>query len=119
MLLDLLMPGMSGLELLARSQEEPSLAPDHRALDDGPDHDRGRGHQAGASDYLTKPFAEQELELAIQNALEKQTLRDEIKTLQRRLDQYGGRRTASCSRARAWCASGRSRCRSRTPTRRC
>ena len=43
----------------------------------------------GASDYLTKPFADQELELAIESALEKQTLRDEIKVLQRRLEQDG------------------------------
>ena len=43
----------------------------------------------GASDYLTKPFEDQELELAIESALEKQTLRDEIKVLQQRLDQDG------------------------------
>src|SRR5262249_32448920 len=39
----------------------------------------------GASDYLTKPFGEEELELAIRNALEKQSLQDEVKTLRRRL----------------------------------
>jgi two-component system response regulator AtoC len=39
----------------------------------------------GASDYLTKPFAGQELELAIENALEKRTLQDEVKSLRRRL----------------------------------
>jgi two-component system response regulator AtoC len=39
----------------------------------------------GASDYLTKPFGEQELELAIRNAFEKQRLQEEVRTLRRRL----------------------------------
>jgi len=39
-------------------------------------------------DYLTKPFQEPELELAIENAIEKQRLRDEVRTLRRRLDQF-------------------------------
>src|SRR6185436_16761406 len=56
--------------------------------------------KAGAADYLTKPFADQELELAIENALEKRTLREEIKTLQRRLDQYGAPDTLVCSSPR-------------------
>src|SRR5262249_22980993 len=42
--------------------------------------------RAGASDYLTKPFDNEELELAIENVLEKRNLRDEVRTLRRRLD---------------------------------
>ena len=33
----------------------------------------------GASDYLVKPFEEEELELAIGNALERSKLSDEVK----------------------------------------
>src|SRR5439155_278111 len=39
----------------------------------------------GASDYLTKPFEEEALELAIQNAIEKHRLKEEVKTLKQQL----------------------------------
>src|SRR5438477_13083771 len=39
----------------------------------------------GASDYLTKPFEEEALELAIENVLEKQRLKEEVKTLKHQL----------------------------------
>src|SRR3990172_6370832 len=43
----------------------------------------------GAADYLVKPFEEEELELAIGNVLEKQQLKNEIKSLHQQLDQSG------------------------------
>jgi two-component system response regulator AtoC len=42
----------------------------------------------GAADFLVKPFEEQELELAIENVVEKQKLKEEVKTLKRQLDAY-------------------------------
>src|ERR1041385_8376750 len=39
----------------------------------------------GASDYLTKPFEEEALELAIENAIEKHRLKEEVKTLKQQL----------------------------------
>src|SRR4051812_24200698 len=42
----------------------------------------------GAADFLVKPFEEQELELAIENYVEKQKLKEEVKTLKRHLDSY-------------------------------
>src|SRR5207244_8776537 len=42
----------------------------------------------GAADFLVKPFEEQELELAIENVVEKQKLKEEVKTLKRQLDSY-------------------------------
>jgi two-component system response regulator AtoC len=42
--------------------------------------------QLGAADYLVKPFEEEELLLAIENVLEKQELREEIKNLQQQLE---------------------------------
>lgn len=89
MLLDLLMPGMSGLDLLARAKKSHPWLPIVVLSTLGQIATVVEAIKRGAADYLTKPFADQELELAIENALEKQTLRDEITTLQRRLDQYG------------------------------
>jgi DNA-binding NtrC family response regulator len=43
----------------------------------------------GAFDYLTKPFEEQELELAIEDVLQKKSLQDEVKSLRRQLERYG------------------------------
>jgi two-component system, NtrC family, response regulator AtoC len=88
MLLDLLMPGMSGLELLAHTRKSHPLLAIVVLSTLGQIATVVEAVKRGASDYLTKPFEDQELELAIENALEKQTLRDEIKVLQRRLDQY-------------------------------
>ncbi len=88
-LLDLLMPGMSGLELLARTKKLHPWLPIVVLSTLGQIATVVEAVKRGASDYLTKPFEDQELELAIGNALEKQTLRNEINVLQRRLDQDG------------------------------
>src|SRR6266436_10247208 len=88
-LLDLLMPGMSGLELLARTKKSHPWLPIVVLSTLGQIATVVEAVKRGASDYLTKPFEDQELELAIGNALEKQTLRNEINVLQRRLDQDG------------------------------
>src|SRR5262249_37328647 len=59
--LDLLMPGLDGLELCRRIRADgdptPALMPTVR----NPVSDRVAGLDAGADDYLTKPFALQEL----------------------------------------------------------
>src|SRR4030095_4952715 len=39
----------------------------------------------GAADYLSKPFEEEALELAIENVIEKQRLKEEAKTLNQQL----------------------------------
>jgi DNA-binding NtrC family response regulator len=88
MLLDLLMPGMSGLELLSQAQRTHPWLAIVVLSTMGQIATVVEAVKGGASHYLTKPFQDQELELAIETALEKQTLRDEIKVLQRRLGQY-------------------------------
>jgi two-component system response regulator AtoC len=89
-LLDLLLPGISGLEVLDRIKKAHPTVPvivlstvvQIKTVVDA--------IRRGASDYLTKPFQEQELELALQNVLEKQELREEVTILRRRLDSKDG-----------------------------
>ena len=47
----------------------------------------------GAADFLVKPFEEQELELAIENVVEKQKLKEEVKTSQEAARSYVERAT--------------------------
>jgi two-component system response regulator AtoC len=82
------MPGMSGLELLSLTKRAHPQLPIVVLSTLGQIATVVEAVKRGAADYLTKPFGDQELELAIENALEKQTLRDEINVLQRRLDQH-------------------------------
>jgi two-component system, NtrC family, response regulator AtoC len=89
-LLDLLMPGMSGLEVLDHIQRtrpalpvivQSTVAEIKTVVD---------AVRRGASDYLTKPFQEQQLELALRNVLEKKELKEEVSLLRRRLDETEG-----------------------------
>jgi DNA-binding NtrC family response regulator len=89
-LLDLVLPGIGGLEVLDRvRQSNPSL-PVIVLSNEGRLKTVVDAVKRGASDYLTKPFGEEELELAIRNAFEKQLLQDEIRTLRRRLATGAG-----------------------------
>src|SRR5687768_7787872 len=63
---DVSMPGMSGLELLKRVRERDIQTPAlfltaHDAVDD-----KVAGFQAGADDYLAKPFSPRELEVRVE-----------------------------------------------------
>ena len=88
-LLDLIMPGIGGLEVLDRIRESQPSLPVIVLSTEGRLKTVVDAVKRGASDYLTKPFGEQELELAIRNALEKQLLQDEVRTLRRRLATEG------------------------------
>jgi two-component system response regulator AtoC len=86
-LLDLVMPGLTGIETLERIKARHPRVPvivlsTHAEISAVVDAIR-----RGASDYLTKSFQDQELELALQNAIEKQDLRQEVASLRRRLDR--------------------------------
>ena len=59
--LDIMMPGMSGLEVLARMREHRINTPVLMLTAKAEVEDRVAGLEAGADDYLPKPFATREL----------------------------------------------------------
>ncbi len=90
-LLDVLMPGMGGLEVLQRTRQLNSGVPVIVVSSTGQTKTVVEAMKTGAADYLVKPFEDEELELAIENAVEKQKLRDEVKRLKKQLadtDQF-------------------------------
>jgi two-component system, NtrC family, response regulator AtoC len=87
-LLDLVLPGTHGLDLLNRLKAIKPEVPVVILSALGQIKTVVDAVSRGAADYLTKPFQEPELELAIAGALEKQRLQDEVKVLRRRLDLF-------------------------------
>jgi two-component system, NtrC family, response regulator AtoC len=87
-MLDIVMPGINGIEVLERMKQTNSSIPVIILSAVGQTKTAVDAMKMGAADFLVKPFEEQELELAIENVVEKQKLKDEVKTLKRRLDQY-------------------------------
>lgn len=70
---DVSMPGLSGLELLKRVRDRGIMTPAlfltaHDALDD-----KVAGFEAGADDYLAKPFSPRELEYRVEALLRRST----------------------------------------------
>jgi len=84
-LLDVMMPGVDGIDVLTHLKKIGVLTP--VIILSGVDHVKTvvEAIKLGASDYLSKPFENQDLELTIKNALEKVQLRDEVKNLRRQL----------------------------------
>jgi DNA-binding NtrC family response regulator len=89
-ILDLTLPGMHGKDALAQLKKQDTTIPVIIVSGEGQIRNVVDAMKLGASDYLVKPFEEEELELAIANVLEKQDLREEVKNLQQQLDQTPG-----------------------------
>jgi two-component system alkaline phosphatase synthesis response regulator PhoP len=72
-LCDIMMPELNGYEVLEeiQSNSKTALIPIIFLTAKSDLHDVRRGMQAGADDYLVKPFTEQDLLMAIQKRLEK------------------------------------------------
>jgi two-component system response regulator AtoC len=88
-LLDVLLPGLSGLEVLAGLRKTNPSIPVIMLSGVGQTKTVVEAMRMGASDYLTKPFEEEELELAIDNVVEKRQLREEVRSLRRQLENGG------------------------------
>jgi DNA-binding NtrC family response regulator len=84
-LLDVMLPGKDGIEVLANVKAIYPALPIIILSGIGQIKTVVEAMKMGASDYLTKPFEEEALELAIQNAIEKERLKEEVKTLKQQL----------------------------------
>jgi two-component system, NtrC family, response regulator AtoC len=86
--LDIVMPGINGIEVLENVKRINPTIPVIILSAAGQTKTVVDAMKMGAADFLVKPFEEQELELAIENVVEKQKLKEEVKTLKRQLDAY-------------------------------
>src|ERR1700746_864062 len=84
-LLDVMLPGKDGIEVLSNVKTIYPAIPIVILAGIGQIKTVVEAMKMGASDYLTKPFEEEALELAIENALEKERLKEEVKTLKKQL----------------------------------
>src|SRR3954447_2674404 len=84
-LLDIMLPGKDGIEVLSNVKSIYPTIPIIILSGIGQIKTVVEAMKIGASDYLTKPFEEEALELAIQNAIEKYRLKEEVKTLKQQL----------------------------------
>jgi len=85
---DIVMPGINGIEVLESVKKINPTIPVIILSAAGQTKTVVDAMKLGAADFLVKPFEEQELELAIENVVEKQKLKEEVKTLKRQLDAY-------------------------------
>ena len=86
-ILDIMMPEMDGLETLERIRELRSDVPVIMLSAVGQASTVVKAMKLGASDYLTKPFEGEELEIAINNVLEKKRLVEEVRDLKEQLEE--------------------------------
>ncbi len=84
-ILDILMPEMDGLETLSEIRKLSGDLPILMLSALGQTNIIVKAMKAGATDYLVKPFEEEELELAITKSLEKKKLLTEISSLKKQL----------------------------------
>jgi DNA-binding response OmpR family regulator len=85
-ILDVMMPGMDGLELLRRMRDEGFDRPAVFLTAKGQEQDKLAGFNAGADDYVTKPFSVLELIARV-----KAILRRAEKGSESKLDRYSFR----------------------------
>jgi two-component system response regulator AtoC len=79
--LDVVLPGMDGIETLRRLKERLPEVPVVMLSGHGQARTIVEAMRLGATDFLPKPFEVELLELAIQKALEKRALKDEVARL--------------------------------------
>jgi two-component system response regulator AtoC len=85
-ILDIMLPKMDGLEVLGRIRKVARQTPVIMLTGVGETGTIVKAMKLGASDYLTKPFEEEELDFAMNSVLEKNKLVQELKSLKSQLD---------------------------------
>jgi DNA-binding NtrC family response regulator len=86
---DLMMPGMKGIELVARLREMDAYHPVLLITAFGTIESAVEAMQAGAFNYITKPFRSEEILLHVRRALEQRSLRLEVERLRSEVrDRY-------------------------------
>ncbi len=85
-ILDIMLPKMDGLEVLARIRKLTKQTPVIMLTGVGETSTIVKAMKLGASDYLTKPFEEEELDFAMNSVLEKNKLVQELRSLKSQLD---------------------------------
>ena len=88
-LMDVMMPGMDGIEALRRIRELHPRLPVVILSVVGRASTIVQAMQAGAADYLNKPFEEEELEATLRQVLETRDLEDERERLLQELEGEG------------------------------
>ncbi len=85
-LLDLRMPGMDGMEVLKQIKLTNSPVPVIIMTAYGKIQSVVEAIKLGAHDYVTKPFANEEIVLAVQRAIHERAMQQEINTLKTQLN---------------------------------
>ena len=85
-LLDVKMPGMDGLEVLDRLRAMNEQLPVLVISGHGTISTAVEATRKGASDFIEKPFASERILVSLKNALDKQRLSDENRSLKRALE---------------------------------
>jgi formate hydrogenlyase transcriptional activator len=102
-LLDVMMPGIDGFETCRRLRKTPKLAQVPvifmTALSDA--HDKVRAFEAGANDYITKPFQYEEVLARVQTHLSRQDLQKKLQLANSELEARVTARTAELTAALA------------------
>jgi len=86
-ILDIMMPEIDGLVTLQKIRELEYDFPVIMLSALGQASMVVKAMKFGASDYTTKPFEDEELEITINNVLEKRKLIEEVKSLEKQLDE--------------------------------
>src|SRR5918996_2613176 len=85
-ILDIVLPKMDGLEVLSRVRKIAKQTPVIMLTGVDETGTIVKAMKLGASDYLTKPFEEEELDFAMNSVLEKNKLVQELRSLKAQLD---------------------------------
>ncbi len=87
-ILDVMMPGIDGIETLRRIKKRHADVPVIMLSVVGKASTIVEAMQLGASDYINKPFEEEELQLTLDKVLEKKTLERQREMLSKEMQRY-------------------------------